>query len=136
LVVVRCERSVKRSIDVQRCRRVAIEAARQSGRGDVPVVEGPLPFAAAVRDAAPGLRLLLHPDGEQPLGAFPLASDADVTLAVGPEGGFTPDELEAARGAGFALARLGRFVLRTETACAAALGALAAAGDDAGHTSS
>jgi 16S rRNA (uracil1498-N3)-methyltransferase len=45
-----------------------------------------------------------------------------VTLVIGPEGGFTPDEVEAAREAGYRLAGLGPLTLRSETAAVAALG--------------
>jgi 16S rRNA (uracil1498-N3)-methyltransferase len=47
-----------------------------------------------------------------------------VALAVGPEGGWTDDELIAARGAGFLGASLGQLILRTETAVIAALATL------------
>jgi 16S rRNA (uracil1498-N3)-methyltransferase len=49
-----------------------------------------------------------------------------VVLAVGPEGGLTPAEIAAAGAAGFALVTLGPLTLRTETVCAAVLGALLA----------
>ena len=48
-----------------------------------------------------------------------------LVLAVGPEGGFTGEELDQLRSRGFSLARLGAYTLRTEAAAAAALGAVA-----------
>jgi 16S rRNA (uracil1498-N3)-methyltransferase len=68
----------------------------------------------------------LDPAAEGRLGALlvGLAMDAPVTLAVGPEGGLTGEELAEAEAAGFVRARLGPWVLRTETVCAAVLGAL------------
>src|SRR5262249_13887040 len=88
--------------------KIADEAARQSGRADVPEIAdiADLPDAFA---AGRGLRLLFH---EAERGA-PLAAHlgaprpAEVTIAVGPEGGFTPDETAAARAAGYAVCGLG-----------------------------
>jgi len=51
--------------------------------------------------------------------------DAALAIAVGPEGGFTQDELTAARDAGADLVSLGPSILRTETAAAALLSAIA-----------
>lgn len=129
VIIARCQRSVKRDADVARCRRVALEAARQCGRGDVPSIEGPSSFADAVFDVQ-GLRVLLDPEAPRGFGEVLGASPAPavVVVAIGPEGGFADAERDHALSCGFVAARLGQFVLRTETACAAALGALAALG--------
>jgi 16S rRNA (uracil1498-N3)-methyltransferase len=109
-----------------RWRRVAVEAARQCGRGDVPDIGGPLPLSAALADAPNGVRLVLDPQGV-PMGRIlELWAREPVTIAVGPEGGFTEEELRCAERSAFERVSLGQFVLRTETACAAALGALLA----------
>jgi 16S rRNA (uracil1498-N3)-methyltransferase len=118
-------RSVKRRADVERLRRIALEAARQCGRGDMPEVVAPLALDQAFAAADDGVRIVLHPDGDELLGAA-LKGEMAVTVAIGPEGGFTDDELKVARAAGFVVARFGAFVLRTETACAAILGAIVA----------
>jgi 16S rRNA (uracil1498-N3)-methyltransferase len=81
-------------------------------------------------ESAPGaqLRLVLEPESA-PLAAVaahgPAAASAlevvDVQIAIGPEGGFAPDELEAFRVAEFSPVGLGPRILRTETAAIAAL---------------
>ncbi len=113
---------------LERWRRVALEAARQSGRGDVPAIDEPLEAARAWLAAPPeGPRLVLEPDAPPfaaALGGPAAAPPAACALAVGPEGGWAPAQLAEARAAGWAPASLGPFVLRTETAAAAALGAL------------
>jgi 16S rRNA (uracil1498-N3)-methyltransferase len=129
-VVAIGERSIKRpeANQLGRWRRVAIEASRQCGRGDVPEIAGPMPLSEALEE--PGqLRLFLDPRGRPMMDVreFPATS---VVLAIGPEGGFSPDELALAAQNRFDCVRLGRFVLRTETACAATLGALSALLDD------
>jgi len=113
-----------------RFRSVALEAARQSGRGDVPVTEGPLSFEAALALAStvPALRLALLPDA----GVGLLGALADWTpgtplfVLIGPEGGLDADEASRAVAAGFVPVSLGPLVLRTETAAVAALAIVSA----------
>jgi 16S rRNA (uracil1498-N3)-methyltransferase len=111
-----------------RWRRIAVEAARQCGRGDAPAIEAPILFEDALRRAAEGAeaRLCLDPGAEAGFsqGLDGVAAEAAVAFAVGPEGGLTGDELAAADRAGFVRVTLGPLVLRTETVCAAVLGAL------------
>jgi len=112
-----------------RWRRIAVEAARQCGRGDAPILDAPVALAAALALDAPSaatLCLCLDPTATTPLGACLqlVAAATNVTILVGPEGGLDDDELDAAARAGFTRARLGGLVLRTETVCAAVLGAL------------
>jgi 16S rRNA (uracil1498-N3)-methyltransferase len=128
VVPVLCERSVARpdAARAARWRRIAVEAARQCGRGDAPGIAAPVPFGEAVRgEPGEALRICLDPAAARSLGAA-LASlgEGAVVLAVGPEGGLTPDELGEADAAGFLRVTLGPLVLRTETVCAAVLGAL------------
>ena len=120
-----------------RWRRIAVEAARQCGRGDAPIVDAPVDLAAALAEAdAAALRLCLDPIAEASLGArlqmVAAATNVPVTILVGPEGGLDEGELDAAARAGFTRVRLGGFVLRTETVCAVVLGALVVWSDDLG----
>jgi 16S rRNA (uracil1498-N3)-methyltransferase len=104
---------------------IAIEAARQSGRGDLPRIEGPVALEAAL-ETGRGLRLVLDAAGSIP---FDVALEGwvptdRITILVGPEGGFGAREIDLALAHSFVAVRLGPFVLRTETAATAALGAL------------
>jgi 16S rRNA (uracil1498-N3)-methyltransferase len=107
-----------------------VEAARQCGRGDIPAIAAPASFEEALREVStPALRLCLDPAARRPFGAALSATPrAAVAFAVGPEGGLSDEELAAAEQAGFARVALGPLVLRTETVCAAVLGALLALG--------
>ena len=93
----------------------------------MPDVAAPLALAAAL-DALPsgGLRLILDPEGELALATLARRSDANVVLAVGPEGGWSPRDREQLRAGGFRGLRLGPRILRTETAGLAAIAALQA----------
>ena len=113
-----------------RWRKVAIEASRQCGRGDVPEVSEIISFKEMLRSAEEDtLRILLW-EAEDRLGIREILTDeryagADgFCIVVGPEGGFSWEEVEQARGSGFISASMGRLILRTETAPLAVLSIL------------
>lgn len=124
------ERSVPRPREARRERwlEIAVQAARQSGRGDVPVIGGPRPLGEALAglDEAVRPRVVLSPDASATLlGTLEgWTGEARLALLVGPEGGLSSAELEQAERAGFRRSSFGPLVLRTETAATAALGAL------------
>lgn len=108
----------------ERWRRIIIEAAEQSGRGAVPEIDAPQGFEQALRDA-PGVRLLPYehageaaPDIQAALTADidALFALAEVSVFVGPEGGWEEREVELARSSGVAIVTMGARVLRSETA--------------------
>jgi len=111
-----------------RLRRIAVEAARQCGRGDVPRVEAARPLEVVLSEVDAAVRVALLPEGEARYVDL-VAGAASLALLVGPEGGFEDDELASMRAHGFRGATLGPFVLRTETVAAAALGTAMALGD-------
>lgn len=109
------ERGIVRPRDgkVERWRRVAEAAARQSLRLRVPEVAEPVSFAEAVREVG-GEGVLLH----NALDLEPLEAVVrdPVNLFVGPEGGWSEDELRMAEEAGLVSVQLGPYRLRSETA--------------------
>jgi len=109
---------------LEKWRSTAREAAKQSRRAWWPVVSEPQPLPGLA--ALPGQLLVLHASAAQPLTGIDLSADGDVVLIVGPEGGLTSDELDALVEAGAAVVRLGRSVLRTSTAGAAAAAVVSA----------
>ncbi|WP_045737298.1 16S rRNA (uracil(1498)-N(3))-methyltransferase [Xanthomonas sp. MUS 060] len=111
-------------------RSVVISACEQSGRASVPSVSAPLALADAARSAADSpCRLILDPQGEQRLRTVDLSGNA-ATIAIGPEGGWSPRDRAMLQAAGFLGLRLGPRILRTETAGLAAIAALQAHGGD------
>jgi 16S rRNA (uracil1498-N3)-methyltransferase len=106
----------------RRWRRIATEAARQCGRADVPVVEAPAPLEKVVAAPPRGFRkILFYEGGGEPLADVVEPSAAGHLLLIGPEGGFTPEEVETGLAAGARLATFGPRVLRFETAAIAAV---------------
>ena len=120
------ERCVARDLSprkLQRLRTVAREAAEQSERGRVPPVHEPVPLAEALSASS----VLLY---ERHIGERLSLLEAPANLVIGPEGGFTPDEVAAAERAGARLAGLGPRILRSESvAVAAAAVILSRSGD-------
>ena len=125
LVPMRTERSVVKAAaaKAERWRRIAIEACKQCGRSIVPDIDEPCEFGVAL-DAAGGYDVALiasmRPDARPPADVVD-ASCRSVICLIGPEGGFTGEEEAAAVEAGCIPVSLGRSILRTETAAAAAI---------------
>lgn len=122
-VRLRGEREVKKLAHWQA---VAISACEQCGRAQVPPVHPPLALADWLAERDEALRLVLHPatDSEAQALLECEAVPASVALVIGPEGGLTKVEVDAARTRGFAPLSLGPRILRTETAPVVALSLL------------
>lgn len=128
---VLCDRSVSRpdpdgsAHKLERWRKIALEAARQCGRTSPPRIAPPRPFGAAVAEvgALGGAGLILAPEQAGGIGAqCPILTASDrepVSVLVGPEGGFTAEEVTSAREAGLRPVGLGARILRAETAAIA-----------------
>ncbi|HEV7611818.1 MAG TPA: 16S rRNA (uracil(1498)-N(3))-methyltransferase [Steroidobacteraceae bacterium] len=104
-------------------RAVAVSACEQCGRNRLPAIGAAQPLLNYLGDSTPsgGLRLVFEPESAPNAGAAPESAIVDAQIAVGPEGGFAAEELEAFRIAGFSKVGLGPRVLRTETAAIAAV---------------
>jgi 16S rRNA (uracil1498-N3)-methyltransferase len=108
---------------LQRWKKIAREAARLCGRADVPEIAAPSELAPAL-SALPhdAWKVIFHEDASAPLRSLlPVEHPEAAVAAVGPEGGFTEQEIAIAVHAGFAVAGLGPRVLRGETAALTAV---------------
>lgn len=112
-------------------REVVVSACEQSGRAVVPEVLPPQPLArgAALRE---GRGFVLDPVAVHTLASLQGNPLGACTLAIGPEGGWSPRDREQLQAAGYEGLRLGPRVLRTETAGIAAISALQALAGDLG----
>ena len=127
LVPLITERGVAQPVEaaLDRLRRGVIEASKQCGRNQLMEVAEALSVEQLLTSVdARGKLLLADPSGE-PLTDSSGDRRDDLTAAVGPEGGFSPGEIAAARAAEWQVVSLGKRVLRVETA-AIALAAAAA----------
>lgn len=112
-------------------RGIVVSACEQSGRAMVPDVVAPQTLAQSVASRT-GRGFILDPFAEASLASLRGASLHDCTIAIGPEGGWSPRDREHLLAAGFEGLRLGPRVLRTETAGIAAIAALQALSGDLG----
>lgn len=98
---------------------VAISACEQCGRASVPTIHPPQTLTEWLAGRDESLRLVLHPATDD---SWQQAEAVDtVALLIGPEGGLSDAEVDAARRAGFQALTLGPRILRTETAPVVAL---------------
>jgi 16S rRNA (uracil1498-N3)-methyltransferase len=107
---------------VERWRRIARQAAEQSRQSLPPELANPVKLNDGIKIAR-GLRILLAESEEQILLRDVLKSEADhnpITLAIGPEGGWTEEELKLFRASDWIATSLGNTILRAETAAIAA----------------
>lgn len=112
-----------------RRQKIAAEAAKQCGRGRIPEVCTPISYAAMLQEASGADLPLFFYEGE---GTLPLpvllarheTVPTKIALVVGAEGGFSPEEVDAAREAGLIPTGLGARILRCETAPVYALSCL------------
>jgi 16S rRNA (uracil1498-N3)-methyltransferase len=118
---------------VERWRRIAHEAAKQSRRSDVPLIHEPMPLADRVRAVSDAVRIVLA-EQERSTTLRTVVDEAvnaaqnqmpTLELAFGPEGGWAPDEEALFDANGWRAASLGPRILRAETATIAALAVVA-----------
>jgi 16S rRNA (uracil1498-N3)-methyltransferase len=114
-----------------RLRRAVIEASKQCGRNRLMEIFEPAQLADYLTATPPGTaRLFAHPEAASCASVLPAllgqkTADQPVLLAVGPEGGFSPAEVQLAQSAGWQLLSFGPRILRVETAALALVAAVA-----------
>lgn len=120
------ERLAKR---LQHWRNIAISACEQCGRNKLPTIWEPLSIISWLSDRRTELtaattdisfRLILHPYDANPFPSFPSAP-RQLSLLIGPEGGFSDKEVQFANECGYMPIALGPRILRTETAAITAI---------------
>lgn len=118
------ERAIARDTSatkIERWRRLATAAAQQSGRRDVPIIEPARSFEELLSSFERYDRVLFAwelapPDALRAALPLLLQGTARILIVIGPEGGFSHGEADAAKNAGATMLHLGGRVLRTETA--------------------
>lgn len=97
----------------ERWRRIALEAAKQSGRAKLMKIETPMDFKECI-ETAEGTKILFAETG----GAYfsTIEKTKKITAVIGSEGGWENSEIEAARKSGFQIVTFGGRILRAETA--------------------
>ena len=118
IVPIITSRTVKTGLNLERLKKIAREASEQSGRAIVPeITEGtpPYSFKQSLGLINKGDLNILFDSGGEPLGGLASKSE-NINIWIGPEGGWTPDEIKIAKENNFEIASLGQLTLRGETA--------------------
>lgn len=117
-------------LKISRWHRIAIEASRQCGREDVPEITDIITYDKVLKYPGKGAFKIIFWEKESKIGIKEILRDkkydgiTDFFIIVGPEGGFSKEEIEMASSVGFLSVSLGRLVLRVETAALAILSIL------------
>lgn len=127
IIPLRCDRSERKVIKEDRLLKVALSAAKQSLKARLPQIDPLTSFKDFITMELEGTRCIAHcePTERTPLTA--LAPAKSLIVLIGPEGDFTPDEVQSAQQAGFIPIHLGQSRLRTETAALTAVSMVYAA---------
>jgi 16S rRNA (uracil1498-N3)-methyltransferase len=110
---------------VDHWRGVAIAACEQSGRNRIPAIHGPISLHDAMKQSTTQMTILLDADGATSIDLSSSGEASGLAVFVGPEGGFSSEELSALRKRCDHKLRIGLTVLRAETAAVASLAVLA-----------
>ena len=119
---LRCARSERRELKLERLEKIAISALKQSGQAWLPQLDELVDYAAFVASVAPETTFIAHLEaGERTALAQVASAGLGCCVLIGPEGDFTPAEINLALGRGIRPVTLGASRLRTETAALAAV---------------
>lgn len=125
IIPVLASRSEKKNLNLARLNNIAKEASEQSGRGQVPVITEILSFDEALEEMKGNTNIFtsLYGKDSKELANKGLLKN-NLTLWIGPEGGWTPDEEEIAKENNFTMMKLTETVLKADTAAVCAISAL------------
>lgn len=126
IIPTQTSRTIVKGVKLERWRRLAKEAAEQSGRAIIPEISDPMKLAEVFklkgqfdltlvpweREKNNDLKSILRPTHPTSLTTHPTS----LLVLIGPEGGFTKEEVAVAQQAGFISVSLGKRIMRTETA--------------------
>ena len=116
-----CRHSERKELKLPRLEKILVSAMKQSQKAILPRLEGMTPFAAFVKQPFEGRKFIAHCEpGKKQLIKQLYQPGENALILIGPEGDFSPEEIELALQNGFEPISLGESRLRTETAALAA----------------
>ncbi len=121
IIPLRCHNSERTVMKTERLRKIMVSAMKQSLKATLPRLDEMTSFGQVVSEPFDGIRCIAYCDEQLPREQRETLADVyrpgqDVMVLIGPEGDFSPEEVQAAREAGFIPVTLGDSRLRTETA--------------------
>ncbi|MBR5476126.1 MAG: 16S rRNA (uracil(1498)-N(3))-methyltransferase [Bacteroidaceae bacterium] len=117
ITFLNCRFSERKVVKTDRIERIVVSGMKQSLKPLKPIVNEMVDFKKFIAATRDGARFIAHCyDGDRKLLKEQLLQGVDATILIGPEGDFSPEEVETAIAAGFMPVSLGNSRLRTETA--------------------
>ncbi|MBR2084032.1 MAG: 16S rRNA (uracil(1498)-N(3))-methyltransferase [Muribaculaceae bacterium] len=129
IIPLRCHNSERTVLKTERLKKIMVSAMKQSLKATLPLLDEMTPVAQVLAEPFEGTRCIAYCDEQLPRGQRLTLTGVyrpgqDVMMLIGPEGDFSPEEVQAARDAGFMPVTLGESRLRTETAGMMAVAAI------------
>ena len=129
IIPLRCHNSERTVLKTERLTKIMVSAMKQSLKATLPQLDEMTPVERVIAEAPAGTRCIAYCDEQLPREqrhtlASTFRPGEDVTVLIGPEGDFSPEEVQAATAAGFVPVTLGESRLRTETAGMMAVAAI------------
>lgn len=117
ITLLDCEHSERTTVKVDRLQKVSVSAMKQSQQSWLPVINQMLPYGKFIAGTDAGIKLIAHCDegAKNPVSKMSFTGKK-VCILIGPEGDFSPEEIQSAIANGFTPVSLGETRLRTETA--------------------
>ena len=109
-----CDNSVRKSLKIDRCQKILLSAAKQSGNYKIPKLNPPISYVDFFNKCQESNVFIAHCSTNQPY--FKCKQNAKATVLIGPEGDFSKKEIDLAKNKGVQEISLGSSRLRTETA--------------------
>ena len=121
IIPLRCHNSERTVLKTERLKKIMVSAMKQSLKATLPQLDEMTPLEQVIAEPFVGARCIAYCDEQLPREeritlAAGYRPGKDVIVLIGPEGDFSPEEVTAAKGAGFVPVTLGESRLRTETA--------------------
>ena len=129
IIPLRCHNTERTVLKTERLKKIMVSAMKQSLKATLPLLDEMTPVAQVLAEPFEGTRCIAYCDEQLPRGQRLTLTGVyqpgqDVMVLIGPEGDFSPEEVQAARDAGFMPVTLGESRLRTETAGMMAVAAI------------
>ncbi|MCC7160349.1 16S rRNA (uracil(1498)-N(3))-methyltransferase [Candidatus Nomurabacteria bacterium] len=116
IVPIVTERTIKTGLNIDRLEKIILEASEQSGRSTVPTISSIFNFKDALEIGKSSEEKFIFHTKEENSVYTPNKTAKNVSIFIGPEGGFTEKEIGLAKDSGYFVASLGTLTLRGETA--------------------
>lgn len=117
ITFIQCQRSERKNLNRERVEKIAVSAMKQSQKATLPEISELIAFKTFIAGVQEEQRFIAHlEEGERKDLPQVISKNGKYCILIGPEGDFSPEEVQQAKEKGFLAVNLGKSRLRTETA--------------------